>query len=67
MVAAAHAAGGGSSRDCFDEFILIVNEFIKDNSNSEINIDSATKKKILGFCQHSAYTSLDLVRDDRNT
>lgn len=52
-----------SSNDEFDEFINITNEFIKDKSNSEINIDSATKKKILGFCERSAYALLDVVSE----
>lgn len=62
VVAGAHAAGGESSTD-FDEFTVIVTEYIKDGSNSEINIDCATKKKILELCERSAFTSLDVVSD----
>ncbi|CAN0386259.1 unnamed protein product [Ectocarpus sp. 12 AP-2014] len=57
---------GGDERggkDDFDEFNVIVGEYITDNSNSEINIDSRTKKKLRGFCERSAYASLD--QDDR--
>lgn len=49
-------------KDCYDEFVGIVNEYIKDNSNSEINIDSRTKKNIMGFEERSSYASLDVVR-----
>eukprot|EP00752_Nemacystus_decipiens_P013003 g11504.t1 len=64
-VAAAHASGGESSQDDFEEFTVVVNEYIKDNSNSEINIASATKRKILGFCERSTYISLGV--DDRKS
>ena len=50
-------------KDCYDEFLVIVDEYIKDNSNSEINIDSRTKKQILRFEGHSSYAALDLVRE----
>lgn len=63
LVLGVHEARQGSGKDDFDEFTAIVNEYIKDNnSNSEINIDSSTKKKILVFCERSAYSSLVLVR-----
>lgn len=63
MVLAAHGACDESSKADFDRFEVIANEYIKDNSNSEININSTTKKKILGFCERSAFASLDLVRE----
>ena len=53
------------SKDEFDEFTAIVNEYVQDKSNSEVNIDSGTKKKILGVCDRSTYSSLDLVRERR--
>lgn len=43
----------------------MVNEYTKNNSNSEINIDSRTKKQILGFEERSSYASLDVVRESR--
>eukprot|EP00752_Nemacystus_decipiens_P013004 g11505.t1 len=60
VVAAAYSDGGENSKDGFDEYTAVVNEYIKDNSNSEVNIDSATKKKILAFCQRPAYISLSV-------
>lgn len=62
LVLGVHGAGQDSGKDEFDEFTAIVDEYIKDNSNSEINIDSSTKKKILALCERSAYSSLVLVR-----
>lgn len=56
-------AGGDDSSNEFDKFIDIVNEYIKDHSSSEINIDGTTKKKMLAFCERSAYASLDVVSD----
>ncbi|CAN0058171.1 unnamed protein product, partial [Ectocarpus sp. 13 AM-2016] len=56
-----YRTNGGDERggnDDFDEFNVIVGEYITDNSNSEINIDSRTKKKLKGFCERSAYASL---------
>ena len=50
-------------KDCYEEFVSIINEYIKDNSNSEINIDSRTKTQILRFEGRSSYASLDMVRD----
>ncbi|CAN0409712.1 unnamed protein product, partial [Ectocarpus sp. 12 AP-2014] len=52
-----HAAHQGGN-DSYEEFIAIVDEYIKDNSNFEVNIDSRTKKEILGFGERSAYASL---------
>lgn len=44
-VIAAH--NGQDGKESYEEFTVITNEYIKDNSNSEINIDSHTKKQIL--------------------
>lgn len=54
-------------KDCYEEFLAIVNEYIKGNSNSEINIDSRTKKQILRFEGPSSYASLDMVRRGRRS
>eukprot|EP00752_Nemacystus_decipiens_P005641 g5104.t1 len=61
VVAAAHSTDAGeSSKEDFNRCTLIVNEYIKDASHSEINIDGATKRRILGFYERSAYASLDV-------
>lgn len=57
-----HAAHQGGNDD-YEEFIVIVDEYIKDNSNCEVNIDSRTKKKILGFGERSVYASLGTVKN----
>ena len=61
-VHAAHSSGE-EGRECYEQYVAIVDEYIKDNSNSEINIDSRAKKKIMGFEERSSYASLDLVRE----
>ena len=48
--------------DDFNDFIRIVNEYIKDNSSSEVNIDCTTRSAILAFVERSEYESLDAVR-----
>lgn len=48
-------------KDDFEEFLAIVNDYIKDGSNFEINIDHRTKKDILKFSERSAYISLNTV------
>lgn len=59
-----HAADSGEEgKDFYEEFIAIVNEYIKDNSNSEVNIDSRTKKQTLEYEGRSSYASLDVVRE----
>ena len=63
---AVHAVTSNQERkdgDCYEEFLCIVNEYIKDNSNSEINIDSRAKQHILKFEARSSYASLDTVRE----
>lgn len=47
--------------DYYEEFISIINEYIKVNSDSEINIDSSERKELLEFHERSAYSSLSLV------
>ncbi|CAB1108068.1 unnamed protein product [Ectocarpus sp. CCAP 1310/34] len=56
-----HAAHQGGN-DSYEEFIVIVDEYIEDNSNFEVNIDSRTKKEILGFGDRSAYASLGTAK-----
>lgn len=48
-------------KDDFEEFLAIVNEYIKNSSDSEINIDHRMKNKILKFSERSAYIALDTV------
>ena len=48
---------------CHEGFLAIVRAYIKDNSDSEINISSRTKQKILKFEERSSYASLDMVRE----
>lgn len=58
-----HAAKGRTEEnDHYEEFMAIVNEYIRDKSASEINIDSNTKQRILDFGERSAYASLGMVR-----
>ena len=59
-----HATDGGSegSEGGYDKFMVIVNEYIKGNSNSEVNISSKIREEILAFSEHSAYMSLRTVR-----
>lgn len=55
------AQGRPEGQDHFEEFIAIVDEFIKDKSESEINIDGSTKKRLLGFVERAVYASLSMV------
>ena len=58
-----HAAQSNQKREeCFEEFLAVVSAYIKDNSNSEINLSSRTKKEILRFEGRSSYAALDMVR-----
>lgn len=52
-------------KDDFEGFLAIVKEYIKNSSDSEINIDHHTKKEILKFGERSAYISLNTVRRAR--
>lgn len=45
----------------FEHFIAVVDEYIKDSSPSEVNIDSVTKSHILTYTERDAYMQLDLV------
>lgn len=47
----------------FGGYLAIVNDYIKDCSHSEVNIDSKKKRDILQFANFKAYTMLDLVRE----
>lgn len=49
-------------KDTFEGFLVIVNTYIKNNSDSEINIDDRAKKAILKSSERSVYTSLETVR-----
>ncbi|CAM9757068.1 unnamed protein product [Ectocarpus fasciculatus] len=54
-----HATPGSrEGNDEFEEFINIVNEYIRVNSSSEINIDSSIRRKLLEFHERSAYFAL---------
>lgn len=55
--------GSAESKDDldFETFMAIVNEYIRDNSTSEINIDSSSKKKTMAFCDRVAFVFLDPV------
>lgn len=46
------------------KFVAIVHGYIRDHSNSEMNIGSRTRKQILEFEECSSYASLDVVRED---
>lgn len=59
--------GATDEREEFESFLSIVNEYIRDNSPSEVNIDYKTKKSILQYAQRSAYMQLPLVRPHYNT
>jgi len=56
-----HAHHSEGREDAYDCFIRIVNEYVKVNSSSEVNIDSATREAILAFSERSEYESLDAV------
>lgn len=45
----------------FEAFTVIFNEYIKRDSNSKVNIDSSSKKKLGALSDRLAYVSLDLV------
>lgn len=49
----------------FGGYLAIVNDYIKDGSHSEVNIDSRTKRDILAFATFNIYSSLDTVRQIR--
>lgn len=56
------SVGTQDGKDDFEEFLAIVKKYIKNSSDSEINIDHGTKIEILEFTERSAYTSLSMVR-----
>ncbi len=47
----------------FGSYSAIVNDYIKDGSHSEVNIEFKTKCDILKFAKFKDYASLDLVRE----
>jgi len=47
----------------FGSYFAIVNDYIKDGSNSEVNIAFKTKDDIRKFAKFKDYASLDLVRE----
>lgn len=54
--------GDGRENDAFESFVSIVNEYIKDKSPSEVNIDSRAKSYILKFNARETFVRLDSVR-----
>lgn len=44
----------------FGGYVAIVNDYIRDSSHSEVNIDSRTKKEILKWCTFDAYSTLNI-------
>lgn len=47
----------------FRAYLAIVNDYIKDGSLSEVNIDSRTKRDILGCTTFNVYSSLGMVSE----
>lgn len=55
-----------SHDDTFEAFTKIVDTFIKDNSAFEINIDFATKKRILAMADEAEFKKTSSVSVRRN-
>lgn len=61
------AAVNGQEKNGFKGFggyLAIVNDYIKDGSHSEVNIEFRTKRDVLKYRRFEAYASLDLVSDE---
>lgn len=57
-----HATRDNEGDEGFNAFTRIVDEYIKSNSPSEVNISGAAKARIVKYVDRGAYTQLSLVR-----
>lgn len=55
--------GSAESKDDshFGSFTTIIDEYIKDRSNSEVNISSSSKQQVMALCDRAKYVALDKV------
>ncbi|CAN0357747.1 unnamed protein product [Ectocarpus sp. 12 AP-2014] len=63
-VHAIHHGSAESKGDLdFGSFTTIIDAYIKDRSNSEINISSSSKQNLMAYCDRAEYVALD--KDER--